>query len=158
MLVSARAGGGEVGSAERSHVQQTLGECSACEREGPAPRARKRRKVEPSTAHENGCLGGIDGPQMFRGGRGRRCGNGAGGDAPARQMHSRCVSMHIKMLCGDFFAPHHEVAEFPQNGRLTRFPTGHAVQRSPLPSVYQPIHSSVGVLVVGTAVSMGPFS
>ena len=61
--------------------------------------------------------------------------------------------MHTKMLCGEFFAEFHEEAEFSQNGLQTRFPTGHAEQRSPLPSVYQPIHSSVGVLVVGTAVS-----
>ena len=40
-----------------------------------------------------------------------------------------------QILCGEFFAEFHEVAEFPQNGRLTRFPTGHAEQRSPLPSV-----------------------
>ena len=67
----------------------------------------------------------------------------------ASLMHSRCVSMHTKMLCGQwentsanhfgeisaFFAEFHEETKLSQNGLQTRFPTGHAVQRSPLPSV-----------------------
>jgi hypothetical protein len=46
---------------------------------GRASRARKRRMEEPSTSHENGCLGGMDGRQMLRGGLGRRSGAGASG-------------------------------------------------------------------------------
>ena len=148
MLVSARAGGGEVGSAERIHVQQTLGECSACV-SGRASRAR-------ATAQKGGA---IDRPrewlsrwhrwpanvsrwpwQALRqwGGRRRAC--------FARLMHSRCVSMwgvFCRISRSSRISPKWSADAFSHWARSAKIPSSVRLFFD------QPIHS-VGVLVVGS--------